>query len=110
MTTTSGSGEGGSLRPMDRRRRPFAVVERVLNPENPAVREVFHEACVPALSDDGRIVREVIIGHRWKGECGRAGRRDFGRYPDRFEYDEDAVNFVRDVLESYGETVLRVED
>ncbi len=72
--------------------------------------EVFHEACVPALSDDGRIVREVLLGVDGEGNVAGLASAIANRHPDRFEYEVDAVNFVRDVLERFGEATLRLEE
>jgi len=101
---------GRIMAPDGSKKASFASSTAFFNPESSAVREVFHEGCVPTLSDDGRIVCEVLSSIDGKGRVAELATAMKGRYPGRFEYDEDAVNFVRDVLEHYGETVLRVGD
>lgn len=88
----------------------FASSTAFFNPETPAVREVFHESCTPSLSDDGRMVRNVLNGVDGNRSVTEIAIAILAEHPDRFEYDEDAVSFVRDVVERHGDTKLCLDD
>lgn len=96
-------GEDGS------ERAAFTSSSAFFNPENPAVLEVAHEGCVPALSGDGRLVGQVLQG--MDGACSVAELADrlLDGHPGRFEYREDALAFVQSVVRRYGETMLRLD-
>ena len=92
------------------KRASFASSSAFFNPESPDVREVFHSASKPSLSGDGRVVRDVMAGFDGKRCVADVVAAIITKHPDRFGHVEDAENFVRVVVERYGEATLNLED
>jgi protein arginine N-methyltransferase 1 len=87
----------------------FASSSAFFNPETPAVNEVFHEGCAPRLSDDGQLVRTVLAGVDGRLSVAELTALVLAQHPERFEHHDDARNFVRDLLERYGDATLRID-
>jgi len=91
-------------------RRSFASSSAFFNPESDDVREVVCPGCVPALTEDGKIMRELVLSMNGERSVDEIVSTMMLRYPGRFKMNEDALEFVRNVVVRYGETTLRLDD
>ena len=85
-------------------------VNAFFNPMSANVREVVHTDCVSTVSNEGAKVREVFAGIDGRRSIADLAVSAFVDHPDRFEYEEDAVSFVRDVVERFGKATLLIDD
>ena len=96
--------------PDGKKRAPFAHSSAFFNPESFDVREVFGDGCVPEHSMDGSIVRQILLGIDGRQSVSVLTSRITEDHPDRFDSQEQAADFVRNVLERFGKATLCVED
>jgi len=101
---------GRVVAPDGSKRASFTSSNAFFNPRSPNVREVVRNDCVSTVSVDGGIVREVLLGIDGRQRFGDLAAKIFVDHPDRFEYEVDAVNFVRDVVEKFGDVTLLIDD
>ena len=91
-------------------RASFELSNVFYNPASPMVREVFGPDCVPVLSGEGRIIREILDGIDGIRTLGSLAAEIASGHPGRFEVGEEALAFVRDVAESQADVSLRLDD
>jgi SAM-dependent methyltransferase len=91
------------------RKARFTASSAFHNPESPVVVDALGAGAAPRLTEDGRIVREVLDRFDGARSVAEVAASIVAEHPGRFELVEDAVAFVRDVAERYGEATLRLE-